>query len=296
VTLEAKGEPLLKVLDRACLARGDVTFDIAEGKVRVAAGTHRNSPTAYVGAFRARLKRVAVYESNDFGDRRTDLVLYLHVDAQPDQKCCSVCATSAPPGGGPAGGGLPFKAASESPLATWMSERSGRTVLLIDEVPVILEEGDRIDGIYVLKGAPAGLKVLPSLRLRALYRFAVGSVSTRVPLVTGKLSTESGGLPFYIQNSGRHVFITSLQRVGREPSRPLEELVELDSFVVLDKEGKEISLTNQTVAPPGFRPQFRYQLVADGDLKGEGLTIRFNLIDAVERDVEFELKDVKLRD
>ncbi|HKS16683.1 MAG TPA: hypothetical protein VJU16_05175 [Planctomycetota bacterium] len=292
VTFEAKGEPLLQALDRMCLARGDLALEIAEGRVRVAAGKPAKSPVAYSGSFRARVRRVDTHDSTDFAGRKTHIVLYVQVDAQPDQKCAALTTVSANPGAD----GLAFKAANESPMA-WMMSRGDQHVFMVDEVPVIIEAGDTYDGVYVLKNAPADLKTISSIKLRAIARYPLGLIPKSMPLVTGKLNTDDGVLPFTIQKSGHHIFIQSVPRRNFAAPRPLEELLDPESFVAVDKEGKEIPLTNQTHRPAGLRFTHRYQFVAEtGDIKAADLTLKFNMVDLVDREVEFELRDIKLKD
>jgi len=291
VTFEAKGEPLLQALDRLCLARGDLAIEIAEGKVRVAAGKPAKAPAAYAGSFRARVKRIATHETNDFAARGTHVVLYVQVDAQPDQKCVALTSVSAVPSDG-----LAFKAANESAIL-WMGGRGDKHLIMVDEVPVVIEAGETYDGIYVLKDAPADLKSISSVKLRAIARYPLGLIPKSMPLVTGKLNTDDGVLPFTIQKSGHHIFITSVPRKHFAAPRPLEELLDPNSFVAVDKEGKEIPLTNQSHRPPGLQFTYRYQFVAEtGDLKATDLTLKFNMVDLVDREVEFELKDIRLRD
>jgi len=291
VTLETRGEPFFQVLDRLCHSRGDVTYEVAEGKIKVAPGAFRNSPVAYAGAFRARLKRVATHEVNDFGARRTDMVLYIQLDAQPDQKFVALAAVSAE-----LSDGLLLKSASAS-LMAWMMSRGDQHLILVEETPVLIEAGETPEGVYILKNVPPGLKSITSLKLRAIARYPMGSIPKSMSLKSGKLNTDDGVLPFVIQKSGHHIFIQSVQRRHFDMPRPLEELVEVDSFVAVDKDGTEIKLENQTRRPPGVQYTHRYQFVAgDGDLKATDLTLKFNMVDLVDREVEFELKDIRLRD
>jgi hypothetical protein len=83
-----------------------------------------------------------------------------------------------------------------------------------------------------------------------------------------------------------------MSRPGQRSPPPLQDLIDLDSLVVVDGAGKENKLTCQK---QGSRA-LQYQYQAERDLKDEEMTLKYSLIDAVDREVEFELRDVKLRD
>jgi hypothetical protein len=295
VTIDAKSEPLFRVLDRVCHLRGDLGFEVADGLVRMSAGTPRLRPTAYTSAFRARLMRTALHDANDFAERRTDAVLYFQFDAQPDFKCVSLAATATPdvlPG-------VASRAVNQNQFALAMWEPGRRFVFLDEKLPIVIEEGEDLFGVYVLKNLPADVRTAPSLKIRATGRFAVSATSRTIPLVDGPLVVNAEKLPFTLERSGHHLFISSLgaRRGNDVTARTLQEFVEIDSIVVLDKGGKEIRLENQSTPGRGSKLIWRYQfLAADRDLKDDGLSLRFNLIEIAEREIDFELKDVKLRD
>src|SRR5258705_6007077 len=176
-------------------------------------------------------------------------------------------------------------------LGAWIST-GPRTIVFIDDVPVILDERDAIEGVFLLKEVPDSVRTLSSVRLRARYRSAVGLIPASVPLNGGRRSWTLVALPYFIHNAGRILYISTSPTPGKPAPPPLADLIDTDSVTVSDKSAKELRLTFQSVQSRALQ----YQYAADRDLTEEGMTLKYNLLDIVDREVEFEIKDVKLRD
>lgn len=291
VTIEINAEPVLKAVDRICLARGDLVATMVEGRVKVAAGEPSKAPCAYVDGFRVRLRKKVVVETGEFGKTRTDIVLHAAFDAQPGQKFRG--ATPLPGAEGrTAAGAFKVKSGVEFPLTGWFSTGL-KTIATIDDVMIVMDEGDALELVLLLKEVPADLRSLDSLRLKARYRFPVGMVPASLPLTGRGRATMLADLPYYIHFGGRQVYIYAVARAGQPAAAPLTDVIDFESLSIVDKEGKETKLTLQPVR--GGRST-NYQFTIDRDLKDEELTLKYSVLDAFDSEVEFELKDVKLRE
>jgi hypothetical protein len=293
VTLEAKDEPLLKVLDQACLARGDIAIEMVEGKIRIANGTPRKTPAAYSGPFRLRVTKVALQETNTFAERRANLIVFFQCDGQPDQKFKSALPREAPEAVDPAGAAVKLRRVSEGPVSMWTTSTRGTVV--VDEVAITYDEGDSFDGICFVKDAPADLRTLSSVKVKARYRFAIGNRPVRVELPGGvKRMGPMGDLPYQIHNAGQLIYILPAAAGGRSSQMgpPLEDLIDMSSVKVVDSKGTD----NPVTAMPRPGRTLQYQWRVDRDISGGGAELRFDMVEMFDRDVDFELKDVKLRE
>lgn len=292
VTLEIKREPVLQAIDRICLGRGDLVAVTAEGKVKVTAGAPVKTPTAYADGFRFRLRKSAVHEVGDFGKRRTDIVLHAVFDAQPDQRFKSVAQLPECIVTSPEGESLKMRNGGGLPVTSYMST-GAKNYAVVDDVMVSLDEGDQLELTLILKEAPAGLKSLGLLRVRARYRFSVGLIPASATLTGSKRASTLGDTPYAIHmGGGRNVYFYAATRPGQPVPPQLPDLVDMDSLVIVDSSGKENRLTLQPARGRGTQ----YSFQSERELKDEEMTLKYNLLDAVDQDVEFELKDVKLRD
>jgi hypothetical protein len=114
--------------------------------------------------------------------------------------------------------------------------------------------------------------------------------------VTAPLSMKGGeklsDIPFNVTYTGQQVYFMP-QDNAKSPS--LEDFVDVDSMVLVGKDGKE----NKLSANPGggMRRAFQYIFHCEKPLVAtDAPQLKIQLIDAFERDVEFELKDVRLRE
>lgn len=168
-----------------------------------------------------------------------------------------------------------------------------KIVTFVDEVMVILEEDDPLELVLFLKDVPADLKSFGSLRVKARYRFVVGFTPASVALAGARRSATLGDTPYTIHLSGRTLYLYTSPRPGQRAPPLLPDLIDMDSLVVVDGAGKENKLALQSTK--GTR-SMQAQFSAEREMKDEEMTLKYNLLDAVDREVEFELKNVKLRD
>ena len=292
VTVDLNGVSVLEAVDRICLARGDLASTMADGKVKLAAGEPSRSPTAYFEGFRVRFRRKVVTEAGDFAKNRTDIILHAAFDAQPDQKCKSATALGGAEGVSPAGS-FKVRAASESPLVSWISSGT-RTILTVDDVLLVLDDGDALDLAFIVKDAPPPLRSFDSLKVKARFRYPVGFTPTSIALTGPGRTTMLNDLPYYIHMSQRNLSIYAAQRPGQGAAPPLLDLIDLESLTLVDGAGKENKMTPQPIRGAGRT--MHYQWVTEREIKNEEITLKFNVYDAFDREVEFEFKDVKLRD
>lgn len=291
VTLEARGEPLLRVVDRACAGHGDVLASVVENRLRVVPGKSVAAPAAYSGAHRVRLRKTVVTETNEFEGAATSVVLYFDLDAQPDHKVRWTFVTAPASAVLPGGGEAAFKNLADGRRT--YAHMMGRTgVMVVDGVNIGYDANDAPDRICYLKEAPPGLRRLDSLKVKARYRYAVGLRPVSVPVAVGRMERVPD-TPYSVQLSGQQLYIMATDRGMAGGSIPLEDIIEMDSLKLVDKDGKEAKLNSMGGAARGL--QYYYQL--DRAFRAEDAPqLKFNVVDAVDRDVEFELKDVKLRD
>jgi hypothetical protein len=167
----------------------------------------------------------------------------------------------------------------------------GKSIAYADDVMVILEDGDPLDMVLFIREVPADLKSFGTLRVKARYRFQVGVVPASIPIAGMNRATMLGELP-YIHMGGRNLYLYTSPRAGQPAPPVLSDLIDVESAVVVDAAGKENKLTLQ----PTRGRSMQYSYVAERDLKDEEMTLKYNLLDTVDREVVFEFKDVKLRD
>lgn len=291
VTLEAKDEPFLQVMDRACAARGDIVASIGDGRLRIAPGTHAGEASAYAQGYRLRVRRKVVTETAEGGTVKTSAALYFDLDAQPDHKIRGA-SMALPRVGAIPGGEIKIQSLSEvSPrMGGWFG--AGTMAVVVDGVAVMIEGFDTMDRVCLIKEIPAGLKSLQSMKVGARFRYAVGLKQISVPL-TLRGSDRIPDIPYNVHFAGPQqiYFMTTDQ------SRPtqLEDYVDFDSIVLIGKDGKENKLT--PMAGGGVKGR-HYMFNTERPIQqSDGPPqLRVQIIDAMDRDVEFELRDIKLRD
>ena len=289
VTLEAKDEPILKVLDRLCAASGDATWERVEGKVKVSKGKPSTTPTAYADCFRARVKRVTTFHVNDFAEPRTTVIVYVDFDGEP----------GVAPRGAVYGGDTKATWAKGEFVLKPVAGRGGGSIssggkghLVVDDVPIAFDEQVRAESACYAKGIPAEVKKLDGLVVKAKFRFATG---TRVAKCVSP--KEMGGsakfeeLPITAQFLGKRIL---LRGEDRGSPAPLEEIADLDSLVIV-KDGKEFKCPSEK---RGGRGNGIYLFTCEVDtLDQVGWELRINTFaDIFEKEVEFKLGDVAIRE
>lgn len=281
VNVEAKDEPLLKVLDGICRVRGDLTYEISKGKLRVAAGDHPNVPTAYAGPYRARLMSIENPAAQSFA-------LYIRFDAQPDHLYISVTGSEAPPPPG-----FSIRSAVKAPITTWESSSLNGLTIQLDDLRIPLQRPEDLGGIFLVKCAKGSAPTLGTLRFAARFQFSLGSSSSETPMTEHPRKLTVGD--YFLIFRGPRMIVQRDESVPRSFRPSLEELADLDSFTVTEAGGKKIRLVSQG-KKGDFTSGYRYEFVAEEDLKGPVHKVQYNFYDLAARDVEFELKDIKLRD
>lgn len=288
VSLEAEREPVLKVLDRLCAAQGDISLEVTEGKLRIKQEKFVPYPAAYADGFRARLKRVSTQHQNDFAAPSTTVILHFAFDAQPDIRPKSACCLDAPRSGSGAAE-LSFKPVTQGRLMG-SSSSGDRGTVTVDGVTVPFDSETPVDGACFLKDGPGGLRRLETLRVRARYRFATGlrPVSCKLAM-KGDLVVE--GLPVRVTFMGSHLQLMHTSGYGMR----LDDLIDMESVTVVGKGGREEKATSlQRIGGLPYPGYCTFRVNAENVTDPE---LRFSAFDGVfEKEVEFELKDVVLRD
>src|SRR5688572_22990320 len=94
VTVEAKDEPFLSVVDRACESRGDLMTFLADSRLKVIPAKGAADPRAYVDGYRLRVRKTAVTDVHEAGAVKTSIALYFEVDAPPDHQVRGITLTA----------------------------------------------------------------------------------------------------------------------------------------------------------------------------------------------------------
>ncbi len=285
VALQAEKEPLLSLLDRACAAQGDLSVQFPDGKLRISKEKPLAGPAAYAGGFRARLRRVHASEVNDFDASNSTVILYVTFDSQPDLQPRSSRYASEARGRAPDGAEALFKPVSMDRL-TGMTSTGAKGVIHVDDVAIPFDADVRAESACYLKNAPAGLRRLESLKVKATFRFAAGQ---RTFSCKTKGNGEMGafdGLPVSVYVlGGPYVQLQPLRGPG---SARIEDLIDPDSLVVV-RDGKEEKLTRHS-------PRSNHYLYRSATELGSGAELRVSAFDDVfEKEFEFEFRDVVLR-
>ena len=287
VTVEAKDEPLLSVIDRACEAHGNLMTFLVDSKIKVIAGKGAGDPRAYVDGYRLRVKKTAVTDLHEAGSVKTSVALYFEVDAPPDHQVRGVSLSAArTASAGEEELQIRNLAEAKPRLGAWMPEGLG--ALMVDGVAVSVEAAESLDRICLIKDLPAGLQKIDSVKIGARFRYSVGLRAVTVPL-TIRSSDKLPDIPYNVMFSGQQLYFMPV-----DPARPspLEEFIDPDSMVVITKDGKETKVSSLGGGMRGR--QYSYQI--DNPVQGtDNPTLRINVIDAFDRDVEFELKGIKIR-
>jgi hypothetical protein len=290
VTFEAKDESLLQAVDRACAAAGETAATVTDGKLRIAPSKGPPDPAAYAEGYRLRIRKVVLTDTVEAGASRTSAALYFELEAPPDHQVRNATLTLPRSAVGPEGEDVPVKPVGDIPgrMAAW---GGGASAMVVDGVAVSLEAADSADRIALLKEIPAGAKTLKSLKVTARFRYAIGLRPVTAPL-SMKGGEKLSDIPFNVTYTGQQVYFMP-QDNAKSPS--LEDFVDVDSMVLVGKDGKE----NKLSANPGggMRRAFQYIFHCEKPLVAtDAPQLKIQLIDAFERDVEFELKDVRLRE
>ncbi|HZL72519.1 MAG TPA: hypothetical protein VFC86_08665 [Planctomycetota bacterium] len=289
VTVEAKGEPVLQVIDRACASRGDVIATLAEGRLKVANGKYAADPAAYIEGYRIRVKKTVVTEVIEAGAAKTSIALYFEVDAQPDQKVRVFTMTPPRAAKAPGGGEVSFKSLQEAGLRMGGWIQAG-VALVVDGVAVTVEGTESLDRICLIREAPAGLKRLESIKVPARFRYSVGHKQTSMQLSRGQYE-KMPDIPYQVHFSGQQLYFIATDQRGM--TAPLEDFIDLDALTLVGKEGKEVTVSPMAGAMRGRQ----YVYTSASSFQANDIPqLRMKTIDAFDREVEFELKDVKLRD
>lgn len=289
VTLDAEGAPLLAALDRLCAAEKDLSCQPADGKLRLSAAKHAAMPSAYADGFRARLRRHSLYHETDraAGAAATAVVLYFEFDSEPGISPRS--AVQAGPARGTGGGAeVTFKPASEG-RATLRSGGAARRLTVVDDVPIFLDAESPLEHVWFLKEAPAALRRLETLRVKAKYRFVAGSrtVSCKMPGANTPVRFE--GIPVKVSILADRYLDLALTPEALAGTK-LEDYVDVQSLVIVTG-GKELRCSARSISP-GVRYLFEHPGGAAADAE-----VRLSSFgDVFEKEVEFEFRDLPLRD
>jgi hypothetical protein len=288
VTIEAREEPLLQVIDRACAARGDIAVSSVEGKLKLVSGSSGGGASAYAQGYRVRVKRRVLTETAEAGTVKTSAVLYFDLDAQPDHKVRGA-TMSLPRTAAISGGDLQIRGLDANPrMGGWFG--AGTSAIVVDGVAVTVEGYDSLDRICLIKEVPAGLKSLASLKVGARFRYSVGMKQISVNM-TMRGSDRLPDVPFNIQYAGpQQIYFMAIDQTR---GLALEDFIDVETMVLVGKDGRE----NKLSSVPGGMKGRHYLFQTERPMaSGETLQLRVQTIDSLDRDVEFELKDIKLRD
>lgn len=289
VTLEAEGAPLLAALDRLCAAEKDLAFQPAEGRLRFSSGPAPAVPSAYADGFRARLRRHSFYQEADrvSGASATAVVLYLEFDAEPGISPRSA-AQAGPARATGAGGEVLFKPASEG-RTTMRSGGLARRLTVVDDVPIFLDAQSQLEHVWFLKEAPAALRRLETLRVKTKYRFAAGTRQATCKMPASGEQVRFEGLPVRVSvlaDRYLDLTLTSEATAGMK----LEDYVDVQSLVVVTG-GKEVRCNPRSISV-GTRYLFEHPGVPAAEAE-----LRISTYgDVFEKDVEFEFRDIPLRE
>lgn len=285
VSIEAEKEPLLQALDRLCAGLGDVGVSTADGKIQIVREKFVPYRAAYAEGFRARVKRVLTHVVNNFDAPATTVVLYLSFDTQPDLKARSAVFAEMARGQDERGRELSFKPSSMGRQGG-SSMGGGRGHVIVDDVMIPFDSEVRVEHACFLKDAPGALKKLDSLKVKAKYRFAAGTRQATCKLKRREEDGRLEGLPVRVIYMGSHL---QLEHAGGRGNR-LEDLIDLDTLVVAGKDGKETRCTPLHVSMGYYLFQCRMDASSEAELRVTAYD------DVFEKEVEFEFKDVPLRE
>lgn len=285
VTLAAEQEPVLKVLDRLCAAEKDLVCAVAEGKLQIAREKVVPYRTAYAEGFRARVRRVNTFTANNFEAPTTTVILYLSFDAQPDLRARSAAYAGNATAKDGRGGEIAFKPASAGRQGG-SSMGGGRGHVMVDDVLIHFDAEHRVENACFLKEAPAGLKSLPSLSVKTKFRFAAGTKVATCKLRRRDEDARLEGLPIRVSYMGSHL---QLEHAAGRGGR-LEDLIDIDSLVVVTKDGKEQKASPLHVGMGYYLFQCRVDASAEAELRATAYD------DVFEREVEFQFADVPIKE
>lgn len=281
VTLEAKDRPLLEVLDRLG------TWEMADGRIRVTSAKPSPRSAAYADAFRARVRRVLTSYVNDFDATSATIVVYFNFDAQPGVRPVGTTLTAEVVGVDGQGREQKFKPVMMGQMGGSNSSGS-RGNVTVDGISIPWDEETRIEHAAFLKDAPGDLAKLASLKVKTKFRFAGGTKTVSCSWGSGKREeARLGDLPIRVTFSGG----SSIHLRHNDFRSRFDDLIDLSTAKIVTKDGKEHDCTvTHTHSGWAF-------LQCPAAVAGTESELRIGAFDDVfERDVEFEVKDLKLRD
>jgi hypothetical protein len=286
ITVEAEKEPLLRVIDRICARDGGISPEVVDGKLKLTSTKWMPEPSAYTDGYRIRIRKTVLTETVEGDSVKTSVALYFELDAQPDHKFKGNSVTLPSAAILPGGDAVTVKGLGDmsARVGGWIAAGVGAPI--IDGVAVGVEAAEALDRICLIKDLPAGVERLESLKIGARYRYSVGLKTVTIPL-SSKNFDKLPDIPYHVNFSGAQLVFQPSENCRA----PLEDYVDLEQMVLIGKDGKEAKLTPLA---GGMRArQYYYQ--SERLFQGETPQLRLQIMDAFDRDVEFEFKNIPLR-
>jgi hypothetical protein len=167
-----------------------------------------------------------------------------------------------------------------------MGAMGARGVVTLDDVVIPYDADNRVESACYVKEAPAGVRKLDSLKVRARYRFSAATRAVRCKLTRSGGETTIENLP--LRASIMSTYVRLEPGAGYE-SR-LGDLIDLDALAIVTKDGKEEKLFPMNASPRLYLFRANVDATMTDELK---LSV---LDDVFEKEAEFTFENVTLRD
>ena len=133
--------------------------------------------------------------------------------------------------------------------------------------------------------------VLPKIGAR--FRYAIGTKPVTVQLSMTNWD-KIPDIPYNAYLSGSQLHFNNPDQTRPNGGAPLEDFLDTEQISLIAKDGTETQV--KAASSPGMRGrQYMFQTTAAFQ-QSNPPQLRVHVMDTFDRDVEFELKDVKLRD
>jgi len=314
VTIEARGEELLRVLDAVARQTG-LAYRVDGRAIAWTTDPFVDAPAAYAGPVKFRVARVRSTSRNDFAKRTTDLELTLAVEREPGAPEIApvVRALKATDDGG-----RPIEWAAEQPLrgggnfSVSSMTVNGRTFKVVSDgvTTQVIEEGGPAEGPTLrLRDIAGAVTKLKSLRCEAAFLIPSGAKKQVTFEKPADGASQSAG---EVEVTVEHVGETSIELALRlkDGGKVGADAIARDSMVIRAR-GKEIEATlldDEEADPAKDARRFARQVQRQGDgalrvrvrvpkaAREAGVdAISLSVREFVRHTVDLEFKDVDVR-
>ncbi len=301
LTLKLDGVSVLEAMDRVCALQDQLSWsERGDGTIALAKEKHAAAPSAYAGPFRLRVADLTVTRKTDFKETTTTATLVLASEHLQYLKPLSRVRFEIAKAVDDKGAELTVKPAI-----------GGDNVIMGGGGMVIMGVGglgggmDALHRTFHATGFAPGATAVKSLKGTATFSFPLAHTTLKFSAPASNDRESAGDFAFRIVAlRGKAIEFEVARAKGNEPlpQDEIERRLDMESFVLVDADGKEHKAESVTpaggeaimIGPGGVERKIRYR--ASFDIRPQNAKEwRFRFIDKTfDKTVPFEFADVRV--